>query len=117
MGAWGEKPFENDYAMDWMGGVDDFLSQKIHDGLVDESYFHKRAAAQLLIDSIIRNLVSDFTNVKNIRIAVAELDIIVNDKKWLDTWTRPNQVVDDILRQMTVLDGVLDQLEEAGFDE
>ena len=115
IGAWGEKPFENDSALDWMGSVDVFLTQKIHDGLVDEDYFHKRAAAELLIDSINRDLVADYNNLKNLRLAIAELNIVKDDANWISSWSRPTYFYYDIERQIGVLISQLEDLEDSWF--
>jgi len=117
MGAWGELPFENDYALDWMTSVNDFLTQRIHDGLVNEDYFCKRGAAELLITSINKDLVMDHYNIKNIRLAIVELNIISDDTKWINTWSRPSSVEDDIKRQLGVLKGLLEDLEDSGFGD
>ncbi len=50
MGAWGYLPYDNDSAMDWLGGVRQVVIAQIEKGLRSKSEHEVIAAAALLLD-------------------------------------------------------------------
>ncbi len=51
MGAWGYKPFENDSALDWLGGIERAIAVEIHKAFTRmDATYEAIAAAQLLLE-------------------------------------------------------------------
>lgn len=114
MGAWGERPYDNDTAADWFAGLLEPVAKQIEDLLnldVDESNYDEYRAAAWFITKIGRNYVYPTVN-RGTHLSILHnhlsrlhdrLQTIRNDNGWLDGWRDRAKIeaeMDNLIRQL-----------------
>jgi len=99
MGAWGERPFENDVALDWIAPVRLTLTRnKILKALSTTDEYEKnyliRAAARKMLIPFLR---------KDYELAVEKLQEVLNDEEWINSWKSPKKIREEINKQIADL--------------
>jgi hypothetical protein len=91
MGAWGYGSFDNDTAMDF---VSTLLNQKVLKALVNKKridtwqYDEIRVSAEILIH--LHKINKFWVDQDVIDGLIEKLNVIINDKEWLDGWDNRN---------------------------
>lgn len=98
MGAWGYKPFENDTALDFMGGIADMIAEKALRAKEPEAFLAGVYALSLLGGAG----VIDSAHGKRMTKRLAALS---KNKEWLERW------VDGGKGSKKAIDGLLKELE------
>ena len=90
MGWIGYGPYENDDAMDWLGGVADMLRFMVTQACFSKEYGTVMAACRLMVDlpDPLRNLLGVYP----FHEAEAALDTILRDKAWLALSKEPGKM-------------------------
>ena len=107
MGAWGERPYDNDTAADWFVGLLEPAAKQIEDLLnldVDESHYDKYRAAAWFLIKIGRNYVYPTAMLGNHLSKLHDrLQTIRGDDSWLDSWRLRRKIeveMDDLIQQL-----------------
>ena len=100
MGAWGERPYDNDTASDWLHEVLTTASDKIEELVnlpVDASNYDEYRAAAWLLTKICRTYVYDAEHIDDHLSKLHDrLQTIKNDIGYIATWKSPTEFVNDL---------------------
>lgn len=106
MGAWGEKPYENDTALDWLGDATKPVVKKaLKRGTNDQA----RAAAQFMID--MSSKYGIYIDPKLAELAIARLEKILAHETWVSLWQDPNAIKRSLKSQIKKLQELEDEFD------
>lgn len=110
MGAWGEKPYDNDSAADWFGDVLSPVSDKVEELLqrpVDETHYAEYRAAAWLLTKIGRNYVYDVNRREDHLSKLHDrLQTIRADQDWIDGWQDEKEIISELDEQIAQMQRV-----------
>lgn len=102
MGAWGEGPYDNDLAADAFGDfcAETKLSDHVNE-MLDHKHYEVQRAGAFLLEQLGHVYVYDICKLEDdISYAIAKLEDILDDERWLDSWGDRTAIENQIVVQI-----------------
>lgn len=104
MGSWGTKVYEDDSAADWFNNVFEPVSKQVQtllDAPVKHHLYQEYRAAAWMMTKIGRSFVYPKSKLDDHLSKLHDrLQIIRNDKDWIDSWVNPHSIAKEIDNQI-----------------